>query len=76
MDYEEQVEWNRLHDVHVNITNKCDISEAEKFFIDTIMARCEEMMTRENKQQVFGIVQPLLEGTKNAYDKFVSENGK
>nr|AUF82071.1 hypothetical protein [Cryptophlebia leucotreta granulovirus] len=74
LNYEEQTEWNRLNDVHINITNKCNISEAEKVFIDTIIFRCKEMMTKENKKKVFKIIQPLLDETKNAYEKFATEN--
>ncbi|AKS25349.1 Clas6 [Clostera anastomosis granulovirus B] len=51
LQYDEQVEWNRLKDLHVYIVNNLQIDNMQKQFITTLVEGFTQMMTDTNKKK-------------------------
>ncbi|UYE99002.1 MAG: Clas6 [Betabaculovirus sp.] len=69
LEYDEQVEWNRLQDLHIYIVNNLQIDNIEKQFINTLVKGCTEMITDTNKKQVMATINDLLTKTKELYER-------
>lgn len=69
LEYDEQVEWNRLQDLHIYIVNNLQIDNIEKQFINTLVKGCTEMITDTNKKQVMCLINELLTKTKDLYER-------
>nr|ADO85430.1 unknown [Pieris rapae granulovirus] len=68
-DYEEQVEWNKLQDLHIYIKNNLDIDDVIKNLIDTIIKGLTEMINKENKKEILKNIGQLLQNTKDSYER-------
>ncbi|UXX41814.1 hypothetical protein [Psilogramma increta granulovirus] len=74
LQYDEQVEWNRLQDLHVYIVNNLQINNIDKQFINTLVKGCTEMITETNKKQVMCLIDELLTNTKKLYERELQNN--
>ncbi|ACZ63491.1 PrGVORF5 [Pieris rapae granulovirus Wuhan] len=73
-DYEEQVEWNKLQDLHIYIKNNLDIDDVIKNLIDTIIKGLTEMINKENKKEILKNIGQLLQNTKDSYEREQQKN--
>lgn len=69
LQYDEQVEWNRLQDLHVYIVNNLQIDNMQKQFLTTLVEGFTKMMTDTNKKKVMTTISDLLTNTKELYER-------
>ncbi|AIS92007.1 hypothetical protein [Erinnyis ello granulovirus] len=73
LTFDEQVEWNRLQDLHLYIVNNLDIDNMHKNFISTLVKGFAEMMTETNKKSVLSSIDTLLSETKKQYEREIQD---
>ncbi|AGQ20264.1 hypothetical protein CaLGV005 [Clostera anastomosis granulovirus A] len=69
LNYEEQVEWNRLMNLHVYINNETDIDDVHKNLINVLVKGFSSMINTENKTTVMQSLCELLTQTRRNYER-------
>ncbi|AEB00293.1 hypothetical protein [Clostera anachoreta granulovirus] len=69
LNYEEQVEWNRLMNLHVYINNELDIDDVHKTLINVLVKGFSSMINTENKTIVMQSLCELLTQTRQNYER-------
>ncbi|QOD39968.1 Maph5 [Matsumuraeses phaseoli granulovirus] len=73
LDYDEQVEWNKINDLQIYVQNIPNLDEDLKKMIDTLIKGFVAMINKNNKKVVLRNIYNLLQQVKIQNESYDSD---